>query len=629
MKMSNMSVRTKLFSGFTALIILTLAIAYAGWDGIQALGRRGNLIEQFTQIGLLTRDMRNARTDFALMPEADQANRWKLAIDALEQQLKVARPLFKRPESQALLARTEQTLKEYRDLYQQTLKVTRDRTTLVQSIRDTGDTMDKHLQEASSTLDSEIDHGGVQLPPLLAALQKLRIDLRLYVLKSAGPQQEALQASLSRVGNVLKALPASSISTPGLQPLPGLYDGYQRQVQQLFSIQKQYEDADQGLDQRIQALLKTADEMKQVQGQFRLGDIRDAKLMLLGGLLLAVLLSLVAAWIITRSIVTPLRQTLATVEQLAAGDLTVQAQTERKDELGQLQAAMQRMIVNLRDLIREQKDGVVQVASAAEELSAITQQTRSGATAQKVETEQIATAMQQMTATISEVARNAELASASAREATLKTREGDEMVNQVAAQIQTLAQEVDSTQVTMGLLKQDADRIGGVLDVIKTVAEQTNLLALNAAIEAARAGEAGRGFAVVADEVRGLAQRTRSSTDEIASLITSLHGSTDKMSVALDRNIQLTGDSVDLTRQAGVVLASVSSAVGEIEAMNEQIATAVEQQSAAGENISRSVVKVHEVADQTAAATEQTAGSSTELAHLSLQLQELTARFKV
>lgn len=425
MKMSNMSVRTKLFSGFTILIILSLAIAYAGWDGIQALGRRGNLIEQFTQIGLLARDMRNARKDFALMPEADQAARWKGGIDALEQQLENVRPLFKRPESTALLARTEQTLREYRDIYQQALKVTQDRTTAIQDIRDTGDMMDQRLQEASSALDRERDQASAQLPSLLAALQQLRIHLHLYVLKSAGPQQEALLASLTKTGDVLKTLPP----TPELQQLPGLLDEYQRQVQQLFSVQKAYQDVNQGLYQHIQMLLKTSDEMKQLQSQFRLDDIREAKLMLFGGLLLAVLLSLVAAWVITRSIVTPLRQTLVTVEQLAAGDLTVQIEAARKDEIGQLQAAMQRMIVNLSDLIREQKDGVIQVASAAEELSAVTEQTRAGASAQKMETEQIATAMQQMSATINEVARNAEQASTTAREATLKTREGDEMVN--------------------------------------------------------------------------------------------------------------------------------------------------------------------------------------------------------
>ncbi|WP_255211817.1 methyl-accepting chemotaxis protein [Pseudomonas oryzihabitans] len=420
-----MSVRTKLFSGFTILIILSLAIAYAGWDGIQALGRRGNLIEQFTQIGLLARDMRNARKDFALMPEADQAARWKGGIDALEQQLENVRPLFKRPESTALLARTEQTLREYRDIYQQALKVTQDRTTAIQDIRDTGDMMDQRLQEASSALDRERDQASAQLPSLLAALQQLRIHLHLYVLKSAGPQQEALLASLTKTGDVLKTLPP----TPELQQLPGLLDEYQRQVQQLFSVQKAYQDVNQGLYQHIQMLLKTSDEMKQLQSQFRLDDIREAKLMLFGGLLLAVLLSLVAAWVITRSIVTPLRQTLVTVEQLAAGDLTVQIEAARKDEIGQLQAAMQRMIVNLSDLIREQKDGVIQVASAAEELSAVTEQTRAGASAQKIETEQIATAMQQMSATINEVARNAEQASTTAREATLKTREGDEMVN--------------------------------------------------------------------------------------------------------------------------------------------------------------------------------------------------------
>ncbi|WP_342351466.1 methyl-accepting chemotaxis protein [Pseudomonas oryzihabitans] len=290
---------------------------------------------------------------------------------------------------------------------------------------------------------------------------------------------------------------------------------------------------------------------------------------------------------------------------------------------------MQRMTASLRGLIGEMKDGVIQVASAAEQLSAVTEQTSAGVQSQKVETDQIATAMQEMTATTHEVARNAGEAAKSAMDASQQAQQGDQAVTKAVTQIELLAHEMDSTKVAMEALRDQADRIGGVLDVIKAVAEQTNLLALNAAIEAARAGEAGRGFAVVADEVRGLAQRTRASTDEIAQLITGLNQSTDRMAGVLEQNVQLTGSSVGLSREAGEMLKRITQSVKNIESMNEQIACAAEQQSSAGEEISRSVTNVRDISDQTAAASEETASSSMELARIGVRLQEMTARFKV
>ncbi|WP_456362534.1 methyl-accepting chemotaxis protein [Pseudomonas syringae] len=289
---------------------------------------------------------------------------------------------------------------------------------------------------------------------------------------------------------------------------------------------------------------------------------------------------------------------------------------------------MQSMTAGLRRLIGEMRDGIVQVSSAAEELSAVTEETSVGVNAQKVETDQIATAMQQMTATTHEVSRNAGLAAKTAVDASHQALQGDEVVGKAVKQIELLAGEMETTKEAMVTLRSNAESIGGVLDVINAVAEQTNLLALNAAIEAARAGEAGRGFAVVADEVRSLAIRTRTSTDEITQLISGLNRSTDRMSAVLQQSIQLTDSSVQHSREARTMLKSITESVKTIETMNEQIACAAEQQSAAGEQISRSVTNVRDISDQTAAASEETASSSMELARISVQLQEMTNRFK-
>ncbi|WP_409519821.1 methyl-accepting chemotaxis protein [Pseudomonas sp. J452] len=237
--------------------------------------------------------------------------------------------------------------------------------------------------------------------------------------------------------------------------------------------------------------------------------------------------------------------------------------------------------------------------------------------------------MQQMTATVQEVARHAETASDSAQQADQRARQGDGVIGQTIAHIESLTQEVRQSAEAIGQLQAETQNIGGVLDVIKAVAEQTNLLALNAAIEAARAGEQGRGFAVVADEVRALAVRTQSSTAEIEQLIGRLQSGAEQAVQLMDKSSNLAEQSRKDVHQAGQALRAITDAVSNIQQLNQQIATAAEQQSAVAMDISRSVTSIRDVAEQSASASEETAASSIDLARLGGELQVLVGQFRI
>ena len=317
------------------------------------------------------------------------------------------------------------------------------------------------------------------------------------------------------------------------------------------------------------------------------------------------------------------------LQAMAKGDLTYKMRIEGKDEFAWMCWEYSQARKGFSKLVQDMLGNSSQLAAAAEELSAITEQTNNGIMRQQGETEQVATAMNEMSATVTEVANNAANAANAARDADEQANSGSEVVKGTVETIHMLASEVERTADVIASLKEDSVNIGTVLDVIRDIAEQTNLLALNAAIEAARAGEQGRGFAVVADEVRTLASRTQQSTSEINDMIERLQSGANQAVSAMQLGRSKAEESVEQAAKAGQALEAITGVVDNIKTMNMQIASAAEQQSATAEEINRNIVNITEVAQETASGSRETASASDELARLAAELQSQVGSFQV
>ncbi len=631
-KLGNVSVKTKLAVGFGLVLLLTLLIMLTGWTGLSGVISRGDKLGYIASLNDLTKDLRIARLDYEMRRGEQGTTAVSGLLGQLDSGLKTARTLIEQPADIALIEDQLAAVETYKRAFDAMAQAGANRENARSKLGDTADNAVAKVAEVEKALlqgDSVSQFNSIV--ELSKLIQQARFQVRGYTYSG---KVEAEQPALDAIDNALKKI-ASLNGQIGDQFSNNLgqasvsLQAYRAAVSQFRDSQLASAAALKIMGAQGDILIDRSNKLTDSQTVVRDNDAALAKNLLLLATLLALIFGLVAAWAITRQIILPLEQTLKVAERVASGDLSHNLTSLRQDELGQLQRAMQSMTVGLRELIGGISDGVTQIASAAEQLSAVTEQTSAGVNSQKVETDQVATAMNEMAATVQEVARNAEEASEAAVAADQQAREGDKVVGEAIAQIERLATEVGNSTEAMGDLKRESDKIGSVLDVIKSVAQQTNLLALNAAIEAARAGEAGRGFAVVADEVRSLAQRTQKSTEEIEELIAGLQTGTQQVAAIMDNSRGLTDSSVELTRRAGSALASITRTVSTIQAMNSQIATAAEQQSAVAEEINRSVLNVRDISEQTAAASEETATSSTELARLGTHLQALVGRFRV
>ncbi|QEN46877.1 methyl-accepting chemotaxis protein [Pseudomonas protegens] len=354
-----------------------------------------------------------------------------------------------------------------------------------------------------------------------------------------------------------------------------------------------------------------------------------SRVWVIGMIALAALVTIGLALLLTRSIVLPLAQSLNVAEVVAGGDLTGTITVTGRDEPARLLHALKAMQHSLRETIRRISDSSSQLASASEELSCVTEDATRGLHQQSLEIEQAATAVNQMTAAVEEVASNAVATSEASRESDRIAQHGREQVHQTVLSIESLAQDVTANASQVEDLAQKVYGISKVLEVIRSIAEQTNLLALNAAIEAARAGDAGRGFAVVADEVRALAHRTQQSTQEIEQMIGGIQQGTDQAVSSMQQSNNRAHSTLEVAKAAGQALEEIASAFTQINERNIVIASASEQQAAVAREVDRNLMNIRDLALQTSAGANQTSAASQELSRLAVDLNSMVARFSV
>ena len=505
------------------------------------------------------------------------------------------------------------------------------------------------IRQASVEMDSTQLPSVTQLAVVTENVLRLRIlSFRVLVNREAAGLQEA-QTRIGVLVDKVRAAQASYAALPASPEERALYqtfattlDNYLQAQNQMMELSRQdkvdemrtlintriKDGTDQMGEQLNKLIAMNASDAKAASVQA--GEYYDSAIT---GIIIVAVFAAIAtvllAWLLTRSIVTPLNRAVQAAQTIADGNLTKVIEIDGKDEATQLLQALATMQTNLRKTIEQIAGSATQLGAAAEELSAVTEEASRGLQQQNNEIEQAATAVNEMTAAVEEVARNAVSTSEASNQSTHAAREGRDQVVKTVDAIQTMTHDVQNTaHMIEGLAAQGRD-IGKVLDVIRAIAEQTNLLALNAAIEAARAGEAGRGFAVVADEVRALAHRTAQSTQEIEKMVAGIQNGTGEAVSSMQQSNQRTQTTLEMARAAGVALEQITQSIHQINERNLVIASASEEQAQVSREVDRNLVNIRDLATQSAAGANQTSAATHELSRLAVDLNAMVARFVI
>ena len=636
--LGDIKVSRKLGTGFGILLLAVLAVAFIGYNSNSVLVDRLSTTRLIGTLNDATQDMRLSEKQYEAAADAAFADSYHAQLNVLQGLVSKALETLTRAENQQALKALQATIVAYDQKVKRLINADKSTTDALKPLgalsdkyaQTFGDMLESTTSGALASADGERVRELRTVADLRYGMATFRLMLRRYIAVPNDVNKKVLMDTidtfLSDITKARSSLPATLSSQ--LEEAHAGIRRYREVLVEVAGLFEQKQSMRLQVSQESKAMDSIMSGLMDTQQRLAREDQRSAFIQMAVLTVLALVIGLFASVVISRQITSPLALTVDLARRIAKGDLTVQAKSNRKDELGDLQNAMQDMAQNLNTLVQGIGNGVTHISTSAEKLSAMSEQTSAGVRQQKSEVDQVATAMHEMASTVQEVARNTTDASAAATLADQQARHGSTVVKQATAQISELAVAIEELGGAMNVLSQDSEQIGKVIDVIKAVAEQTNLLALNAAIEAARAGEQGRGFAVVADEVRSLAQRTQDSTKEIEALIVTLQQGTQAASALMASSRERTLDTVELAQKAELAITEINQSIGTIQEMSLQISAAAEQQSAVADEINRSIVSVRDVADQSAVASEESAAATIELASLGQDLQRMTAHFR-
>lgn len=648
-RFANLGMAKKLGLGFTLVLLLTALVAAIGVWSLQTIGQR---FEGLTSMSTLNSDLLKVRLieqDYALHADPKAVEALHASVDALMAQ--ATRLKARSASNERVMGDVEQALVAYRQAFDEFVELTQTKDLAlemaswsVSSVANNLDVLQAGLADdgAYGLKESQGKEGAAFIEQagqvsqvsrlMLQAMNEARV--RLDQSRRADAD-DAGQGKIEQADQALAEVETlkTTVKDPGYQTVlnevAGHIASFSEKLGEYTGLLAQEKVVYTQLHDRAEQVVSRVNQAYAAEDQSMQTQLQHSTLLIIGSSALALLVGLIAAWVITRLIVAPLRAVIAVAQQIASGDLSGRMEISRRDEIGQLMQAMQQMGNSLSQMVSGLQAGIEQLASSAHSLSSVTEQTTAEVSNQKDETEQVATAMNQMTATVHDVARNAEQAAQAAQTADAKVDSGQQVVRMSLQRIELLATSSNSASASIESLSAQIQNIGTVLSVIQSVAEQTNLLALNAAIEAARAGEQGRGFAVVADEVRALAKRTQQSTEEIERLVSTLRSAAQSSVQQIQQSGELVKLAVSDALETEGALGSIAEAVSLIQQMNQQIAAAAEEQSSVAEEINRSVTSIRASADHSALSMQGNAASSIQLAQLGAQLKGMVGHFRL
>jgi len=669
---ANISIRLKLLMGFAFVLAILLIVSLIGLRGLQSTRVMvDEVVREVQPVTLAAMEvdsaLHNAASSlgFYLMSKEDvHRAAYDNNLARLDQAVKglMAAPLVQRVDELKALATTiaaeTGSFMDYRDeMVTLATDLNRNMPAMEISASRLNPVSQEMLQNMSQLASSEMDEVANETRrELLNDMHELRYSqsnimsgIRGFIAFQDTASRENTQLYLNRNRNLLESLQERSYllnfeQEMSLEELVRLQGELETHLGELFRVhgsEQSHRDA---------FLIRTEVGPLLLQSKERINDLvsrlerrtmetsdalveqgQTAQRVMLTFLLIGLALGILAAVLLASAIVRPLRQAIGAMEDIAQGegDLTRTLKEQGGPELSALARAFNQFVEKIRNTLGQVTDAVTQLSSAAEQMSAITSETNEGVDRQRNETDRVATAMNEMFSTSQEVAGNASAAAEATHSADDATREGERIVSDAIASITDLAHEVENAAGVIDTLGQDAEKIDSVMDVIRGIAEQTNLLALNAAIEAARAGEQGRGFAVVADEVRTLASRTQDSTREIQQMIERLQGASRRAVEVMDAGRKRAHSTVEAANGARASLTTIATSVKTINDMNTQIAVASKEQSQVAEEMNRNVVNISDVAEVNARAAGQVASATEDLSRLAADLRQLVSQFKL